>query len=73
MPVLAETQKVPIDGEEGPARDVVVANAGAAILVGGRADDLAGGVAAAVEAIDSGAARDVLARLAALTSELREG
>jgi anthranilate phosphoribosyltransferase len=62
-----------LDGEEGPARDVVVANAGAAILVGGRADDLAGGVAAAVEAIDSGAARDVLARLAALTSELREG
>ena len=57
-------------GEPGPARDVVVLNAGAAILVaGGR-----GGPGAAVErgreAIDSGAARRVLDGLIELTDEL---
>jgi anthranilate phosphoribosyltransferase len=48
----------------------VALNAGAAILVGGRAEDLAGGVASAREAISSGAARDVLDRLVALAAEL---
>jgi len=52
-------------GDAGPARDLVVLNAGAAILAGGGADDLAGGVAFAAEAIDSGAALSVLDRLAA--------
>jgi anthranilate phosphoribosyltransferase len=59
-----------LDGEAGPALEVVALNAGAAILVGGRADDLAGGVASAREAISSGAARDVLDSLVALTAEL---
>jgi anthranilate phosphoribosyltransferase len=59
-----------LDGESGPALEVVALNAGAAILVGGRADDLAAGVATAREAIASGAARDVLERLITLTSEL---
>jgi anthranilate phosphoribosyltransferase len=62
-----------LDGEAGPALEVVVLNAGAAILVGGRADDLAGGVASAREAISSGAARDVLDGLVALTAELAPG
>ena len=56
--------------DRGPARDVILANAGAAILVGGRADDLAAGVAAAREAIDTGAAGEVLERLVALTQQL---
>jgi anthranilate phosphoribosyltransferase len=60
------------EGEAGAARDVVVLNAGAAILVGGGADDLEGGIVAAREAIDSGAARDVLTRLVAATAELTE-
>jgi anthranilate phosphoribosyltransferase len=57
-------------GEPGPARDVVVLNAGAAILVGGAAHDLAAGVELARESIDSGSARDVLARLVELSGRL---
>ena len=56
--------------DRGPARDVILANAGAAVLVGGRADDLTAGVAAAREAIDTGAAGEVLERLVALTQQL---
>ncbi len=59
-----------LDGEDGPARDVVALNAGAAIHAGGGADDLSAGIDRAREAIDSGAARDVLARLVALTGQL---
>jgi anthranilate phosphoribosyltransferase len=50
-------------GERGPKRDIVVLNAGAAIAAGGRAADIAAGIALAARAIDSGAARDRLARL----------
>ena len=57
-------------GEAGPARDVVVLNAGAAILAAGAAHDLGAGVERARETIDSGAAQGVLERLAALTREL---
>jgi anthranilate phosphoribosyltransferase len=59
-------------GENGPPRDVVLLNAGAAIAVGGRAPDLAAGVDVARESIDSGAARDVLGRLVEMTSELAD-
>jgi anthranilate phosphoribosyltransferase len=57
-------------GDTGPARDVVVLNAGAAILAGGGAHDLASGAERAAEAIDSGAAEGVLERLVRLTGEL---
>jgi anthranilate phosphoribosyltransferase len=53
-----------LSGEEGPARDVVVMNAGAAIYLGGVADTLSGGMFKAVEAIDSGAAQRKLQVLA---------
>jgi anthranilate phosphoribosyltransferase len=59
-----------LDGEAGPPRDVSVLNAGAAIFVAGGAADLKEGVAKAGEAIDSGAARDVLERLVARSREL---
>jgi anthranilate phosphoribosyltransferase len=59
-----------LEGAGGPPRDVVALNAGAAILVSGGADDLSQGIERAGEAIDSGAARDVLHRLVELTSEL---
>ncbi len=49
--------------ERGPAHDVVVLNAGAALVVAGRADDLRDGVEMAAATIDSGAARDLLERL----------
>ena len=46
-----------VTGEErGAKRDIILANAGAAIYVAGAADDLQSGVAAAREAIDSGTA-----------------
>jgi anthranilate phosphoribosyltransferase len=44
-------------------------NAAAAIMVGGAASDLAAGMDRAREAIDSGAARDVLRRLIDLTGQ----
>jgi len=59
-------------GENGPPRDVVLLNAGAAIAVGGLASDLAAGVEVARESIDSGSARDVLGRLVELTGELAD-
>jgi anthranilate phosphoribosyltransferase len=47
-------------GSHGAARDVVLLNAGAALLVSGRVARLADGLAAAAAAIDSGAARRTL-------------
>ena len=51
----------------GTARSMAVMNAGAAIYVGGRADSLDEGARRAEEAIDSGAARDVLERYVELS------
>jgi anthranilate phosphoribosyltransferase len=59
-----------LSGDPGPARDVVLLNAGAAILAAGAAHDLAAGVERAREVIDSGAALGVLERLSRLTEEL---
>jgi anthranilate phosphoribosyltransferase len=59
-----------LEGEAGPPRDVSVLNAGAAIYVAGAAPDLPAGVAKAWEAIDTGAAREVLSRLIARSREL---
>lgn len=49
-----------LGGEPGPARDVVLVNAGAALFAAGRADDVAEGVALAAAAIDTGRAADVV-------------
>ncbi len=54
-------------GKEGPARDVVVMNAGAAIYLGGHAPDYGSGIARAEEAIDSGAAAGKLEALVTAT------
>lgn len=51
-------------GDRGPRRDVALANAAAALYVGGRCDTLRAGVALAAEAVDTGRARRVLADLA---------
>jgi anthranilate phosphoribosyltransferase len=59
-----------LDGELGPCRDLVLLNAGAAIYVGGRAGSLGDGVEKATDAVDSGAARDLLERLVATTGRL---
>jgi anthranilate phosphoribosyltransferase len=65
----AAATRAVLEGEKGPRRDLVVLNAAAAILVGGKAGDFAAGVVAAQEAIDSGAAAAVLARLVSFTGQ----
>ncbi len=55
-------------GKEGPFRDIVLLNAAAALIVGGKATSLTDGVALAVHAIEAGAARRVLERLVAITN-----
>ncbi len=49
--------------EEGPHRDVVLLNAAAAIMVGGKASDIKKGLKLAAGAIDSGKAYEKLAQL----------
>jgi len=50
-------------GEPGPARDIVALNAAAGLVVGGRADDLAAGLAMAFGSIDDGSAAAALERV----------
>jgi anthranilate phosphoribosyltransferase len=57
-------------GDAGPRRDLAVLNAGAAIYAAGIAGDLAAGVTAAQQAIDSGAAARTLDRYVELSQEL---
>ena len=52
-----------LDNRLGPARDIVLLNAGAAIYVAGLCDDLKGGVRKADAVLTSGAARDKLEEL----------
>jgi anthranilate phosphoribosyltransferase len=61
-----------IDGATGPARDVVVLNAGAALFIAGAARSLRDGAAMAADAIDRGAARRTLDRLAAASHAVGE-
>lgn len=66
----AEVIRRVLAGEPGPARDIVVANAGAAIYLAGLSETLVAGVKRAVEVVDSGAAGAKLAALVALTNSL---
>jgi anthranilate phosphoribosyltransferase len=66
----AEITRAVLDGASGPARDVVVLNAGAAVMVAGLAPDLAAGVRAAAESIDGGAAAARLESFVAATRRL---
>jgi len=54
-------------GQAGPARDIVLLNAGAAIYVAGQADSMQAGITRAAQAIDGGAARAKLDQLAAMS------
>ncbi len=47
-------------GKKGAKRDIIAINAGAALLVGGKAADLGSGIKMANRYIDSGAALDKL-------------
>ena len=57
-----------LDGEPGAYRDIVLLNAGAALLVAGRVTDVKSGVALAARALDSGAARQKLEDLVEATN-----
>ena len=53
-----------LGGEPGPARDVILLNAGAALFVAGRAADIGQGVAMAAESVDTGRGADVVSAAA---------
>ena len=57
-----------LGGEASAFRDAVLLNAAAALVIAGRADGLRRGAQIAAEAIDGGAARTALERLASVTS-----
>jgi anthranilate phosphoribosyltransferase len=58
-------------GEAGPCRDIAVLNAAAALMVAGKASDLAGGVEMAIAAVDSGAANRALESLVRVSQSER--
>ena len=66
----AAVTRAVLDGVPGPARDLVVLNAAAAVWLAGRADDLAAGVEVAQASIDEGAARERLDAFVATTRRL---
>ncbi|MGH9508917.1 MAG: anthranilate phosphoribosyltransferase, partial [Terriglobales bacterium] len=53
-----------LDGDHSPRRDVVLMNAGAALVAAGKADSVPAGVPMAAESLSSGAARRKLEMLA---------
>jgi anthranilate phosphoribosyltransferase len=59
----ADAVRAVLGGTKGPARDVVLLNAGAALLIAGRAPSVPEGIRIAGEAIDSGRASAVLEAL----------
>ena len=56
----AELEAIATGDRQGAKRDIVLANAGAAVYVSGLADDLRDGVELAAQAIDTGAAAETL-------------
>jgi anthranilate phosphoribosyltransferase len=56
-------------GTRGPARDVVVLNAGAALFIAGTASSVEDGIAKASQALDRGEARRTLDRMVSVSTE----
>ncbi len=67
--VLARILRDVLGGQAGAPRDAVLANAAAALVCTGAAKDLKAGVKLAAESIDRGAAKEKLARLAAVSQQ----
>lgn len=68
-----ESKKIVLDvlsGQQGPARDIVLLNAGAAIYVSGLAASLEAGVQHAAQVIDTGAAKEKLIQLTAMSQQM---
>ena len=57
-----------LDGEGGPKRDIVVLNAGAALLMAGEATDLKSACEKSAKAIDSGKAKALLEKVRQFTN-----
>jgi anthranilate phosphoribosyltransferase len=64
----AEALHALLDGAPGGFRDCVVLTAAGSLMIADKADDLKSGAAIAQKAIDSGAAKQVLARLVEITN-----
>lgn len=64
----ADVVKSVLAGQAGPARDIVVLNAAAAIYVAGKAPTIAAAITPAKESIDSGAAGRSLAKLVEISN-----
>ncbi len=64
----AEAIRALIVGKPGPLRDIVALNAGAALIVAGKATSIADGVKLATASIDGGKAKAALDRLVAITN-----
>jgi anthranilate phosphoribosyltransferase len=58
-----------LEGQAGPAREIVLLNAGAAIYVAGVAESLRIGIAMAAQAIDDHSANEKLGQLVAISTE----
>ncbi|MFN4230252.1 anthranilate phosphoribosyltransferase [Parvibaculum sp.] len=61
------------DGEAGAYRDIVLLNAAAALIVSGKASSLKEGVATAANIVDSGGAKETLAKLVAVSNGKSDG
>jgi len=57
-----------LNGAEGPIRDIVLLNTAAALIVAGKAKDLKEGVSIGAKSIASGAAKQSLEKLVAITN-----
>jgi anthranilate phosphoribosyltransferase len=68
----AEAMRLLMKGADCPVRDFVLLNAGAALVVGGLAADLAAGVQLSAEVIDSGAARATMEAFIAVSRSFAE-
>jgi anthranilate phosphoribosyltransferase len=67
----AEIARAVLNGCSGPQRDIVLANASAALVAAGAAADFTEGVRVAVRSIDTGAAREKAESLARFTQACR--
>jgi len=64
----AASLRAVLGGDPSPYADVVLVNAAAALVIAGRADDLASGLRLAKTSIDEGAAKERLERLVAVSN-----
>lgn len=68
----ASTVEAVLDRAHGAPRDIVLLNAGAALMVAGKAKSIADGIVAAKESIDTGKAKSALEALRRISKELAE-